>query len=80
MYPTPIEKGGDLHINLKLEEFEATTEISIYNFSGVLLMNRTVPQTTNSIQITESIHLESGLYFIKLTNGSTLKTEKFIVN
>ena len=80
LYPTPIEKGGDLHINLKLEEFEATTEISIYNFSGVLLMNRTVPQTANSIQITESIHLESGLYFIKLTNGSTLKTEKFIVN
>ncbi len=64
LYPTFVEKGGDLNINLNLETFEATTEISIFNFSGVLLMHREDPQQTNSIQLTERINLDAGLYFV----------------
>lgn len=79
LHPTIIEKGGDLTIHMELETYEATTEVSIYNFAGVLLMHRNESQKTNTIRITEKINLESGLYFVKIKNGGHIKTEKFIV-
>ncbi|WP_194767033.1 T9SS type A sorting domain-containing protein [Tamlana sp. I1] len=79
LQPSLLTKGSDLNINLELNNYNKTTEISIYSISGKLLRSRNVKQNNTTLSIVENIPFASGLYILKVKNGNTIKTSKFMV-
>jgi len=70
VYPNPVLN------NLRIENLYDATNINIYNVMGQVV--RTIPSATGSISVDMS-NLSNGLYFIKMQNGKTVRTEKIQV-
>jgi hypothetical protein len=70
MYPNPVRE------NLKIENLNDITDVSIYNVMGQVV--RTLPSVMGSIEIDMS-GLANGLYFVKMQNGQSIRTEKIQV-
>jgi PKD repeat protein len=59
-------------------QWSENTDISIYNANGLLLQT-SVEAITNNFVITNISGLKSGMYFMKITKGAEIFTEKFII-
>ena len=69
MYPNPVSG------NLKINNLNESTTINVYSITGQLL--RSV-SATGSTEIDMS-DLSDGLYFVKMQNGKSVRTEKIQV-
>lgn len=70
VYPNPVRN------NLKIENLQGNTNISIYNITGQLI------QAVSSVMGNTEIDMSgfsNGLYFVKLQNGQNVRTEKIQV-
>jgi len=67
IYPNPIRD------NLKIENLNEATDINIYTVTGQLV--RTILSAEGSTEIDMS-NLSNGMYFIKMQNGKSIRTEK----
>ena len=70
IYPSPVSD------NLKIENLQEATDISIYNVVGQVV--RTVNSVMGSVEIDMS-DLSNGLYFVKMQNSKSVRTEKIQV-
>ena len=70
LYPNPV-RG-----NLKIENLNEATDISIYNIMGQEVQK--VSSAMGSVEIDMS-GLSNGLYFVKMQNGKNIRTEKIQV-
>ena len=69
-YPNPVRD------NLKIENLNEATDINIYSVTGQLV--RTILSAEGSTEIDMS-NLSNGMYFIKMQNGNSVRTEKIQV-
>jgi len=70
IYPNPVRD------NLKIENLQDATDIRIYNVMGQEV--KTVSSAMGSAEIDMS-GLSNGLYFVKMQNGKSIRTEKIQV-
>ncbi len=70
IYPNPVRD------NLKIENLNDATDISIYTITGQLV--RTVPSVMGSVDI-DMGNLSNGLYIVKMQSGKNIRTEKIQV-
>ena len=70
VYPNPVRD------NLKIENLNEVTDISVYTITGQVV--RTVSSIMGSAEIDMS-GLANGLYFVKMQNGKSIRTEKIQV-
>ena len=75
IYPNPT--SGEFNIKLN-SEIPLETEITIFNINGSKIFEKQFFQT-NEIRI-NSLHLEKGVYFVKIKTDEFVKTKKLIIN
>ena len=67
LYPNPVRN------QLKIENLSEATDISIYSITGQMLQS--VSSVVGSVEIDVN-NLSNGMYFIKMQNGNSVRTEK----
>lgn len=72
IYPNPVKTS----IYLRFGEQANYAVASIYNIDGIMLINKTFANSTSGSLNIEM--LDNGIYFIKVFNGTTVITKKFI--
>ncbi|MFP4544305.1 MAG: T9SS type A sorting domain-containing protein [Candidatus Kapaibacterium sp.] len=72
VYPTIVERGGRLNINMNKS---GKNEFTIYSMTGQMLADGLI---SGEAQISTAF-FPAGSYIIKISNGRDLSTEKFIV-
>jgi len=75
IYPNPT--NGEFNIKLN-SEIPLETEISIFSINGSKIFENKYYQT-NEIKI-NNLHLEKGVYFVKIKTDEFAKTKKLIIN
>jgi hypothetical protein len=77
LYPNPNNGTFYLAYNLK-ENTEAI--LNIVDVTGKLVYTNTITNVNNVLQI-NTTHLQSGIYFVQLSNNKTLLwTDKLMIN
>ncbi len=75
MYPNPLTGGM---LNIDFNNIDENVQLSIYDFSGRLVYNRSVDAGQTNIQL--AIDLAQGTYSIQIVGSQMLITKKLIVN
>jgi beta-glucanase (GH16 family) len=75
MYPSILSKSGMLNIKLNQYDASANVTIHVFNMAGQCVINK----IESSSQISFNPGLNSGLYSVKITNGSTTSTYKLVI-
>lgn len=75
IYPNP-NKDGQLKISL--EGFNTNAALNIYAITGQLMQAENI-EVNSGDSYTTTIHLESGVYIVKVQEGNVIKTQKLIV-
>ena len=76
VFPNPINNGMDFQLHFG--ELNSSTVLEIFSVNGALLFSRQIQKGENSILIPGHL-LNSGMYFVKISNETSSKTEKLIV-
>lgn len=71
LYPNPVKDV----LNINTNSFSATTTIAIYSALGQKVLGTKIASANGSISVSQ---LSSGIYFCKITSGTSLTTTKFI--
>ena len=75
LYPNPV-KNGELNVSLK--DFSDNAKLQIYSVTGKMVHSEKVEvNSRNSVKV--HLNLSSGIYIVKLEEGSISKTQKLIV-
>lgn len=77
IYPNPLTTNS---LNLDFQNFEGQTMITIYDFSGRKIMERSLFIESASSTIQLPIDLPNGTYNIQLINAQNVIVKKLIVN
>ena len=75
IYPNPANREFNIKLN---SELPLVTEIAIFDINGRKIFENKYYQT-NEIKI-DNLHLEKGLFFVKIKTGDFVKTKKLIIN
>ncbi|PPK96734.1 putative secreted protein (Por secretion system target) [Nonlabens xylanidelens] len=76
LYPNPV--NGDV-VTINMNGSSAPSlEVAIYNSIGQQVMTRSFDQVSNTINIDNISSLSTGMYFVKVVNGNSQSTLKFI--
>ncbi len=75
IYPNPTNGEFNLKLN---SEIPLETEITIFSINGSKLFEKQFYQT-NEIKI-NNLHLEKGVYFVKIKTDKSIITKKLIIN
>jgi hypothetical protein len=75
VYPNPAKEKIHIKLNTKMP---LETEIEILSINGSKLFEKQVYQT-NEIKI-NNLHLEKGVYLVKIKTDKFVKTKKLIIN
>lgn len=76
LYPNPV--NGDV-VTLNMNGSSAPSlEVAIYNSIGQQVMTRSFDQVNTTININNISSLSTGMYFVKVVNGASQTTLKFI--
>jgi hypothetical protein len=68
IYPNPV-RGS----NLKIENLQEATELSLYNITGQLVKRESAVTGNTYMDVS---HLSNGMYFLKLQSGKHVRTQK----
>jgi serine protease AprX len=71
LYPNPVKDV----LNINTNSFSATTTIAIYSALGQKVLGTKIASANGSISVSQ---LSSGIYFCRITSGTSLTTTKFI--
>ncbi len=74
IYPNPNAGIFNLEINSDVKEFS----FELTNMKGQVIYNKIV-KSSNYKEIIDISHLEKGIYYIKVINANSVKTEKLII-
>jgi hypothetical protein len=75
LYPNPIKNGI---LNVSLKGFSNNAKLQIYSITGQMVHSeKVVINSRNSFKV--DLRLSSGIYIVKLEEGSVTKTQKLIV-
>jgi hypothetical protein len=70
IYPNP--SSGAVYISIPA----GSTVVEVYNATGQLVVSKSVNAGTTSIEMENK---ENGIYFVKISNGSTVRMEKIVL-
>ncbi len=73
VYPNPTNENISINAKFKIKN----AEYKIYSITGQLVKNGFLREGTESISVN---NLQSGMYFISITNGERTYSQKFIVS
>lgn len=76
IFPNPIANGMDFQLHIG--ELNSLTVLEIFSVNGSLLFSKQIQKGENSVLIPGSL-LNSGMYFVKLSDENSSRTEKFVV-
>ena len=76
VYPNPISKGGNV-FTITSDELLKNTHVEVYDILGKIIYSDYVVNTTSKEIYVKNI--SSGIYFVKLSTGEKLYTQKLIV-
>jgi serine protease AprX len=71
LYPNPVKDV----LNINTNSFSATTTIAIYSALGQKVLGTKIASANGSISVSQ---LSSGIYFCRITSGTSSTTTKFI--
>lgn len=72
IYPNPATN----EINILIDEINHNTKVSIYNLQGQLILEKAIKSSQSKVNIST---FSKGIYFVKIANGSDVKTEKLVI-
>ena len=72
LFPNPVKEN----LNLKLDYFTSSQEISISDIQGKIIQNQMIEGLTTTINTSS---FEKGIYFLTLFSDGNKTTQKFIV-
>ena len=74
LFPNPVKNSLSVDLGTELDHL---INVAVYDFIGQELIKLIVKPNTRSIKIDTS-ELETGVYFVKIQNGSQELTRKFV--
>ena len=74
IYPNPVVNG---EFTVSTVGMASEVEVSIYSVTGALVNQQSLKASANSVSV--SADLSSGLYIVRLSDGSVVKTQKITV-
>ncbi|MCB0700237.1 MAG: aryl-sulfate sulfotransferase [Chitinophagales bacterium] len=74
VYPNPTSDILNIHVDI-----QADYSIKLYNINGQCLVSKQVENNSETIQLNISA-LNSGVYFLSISNGEEVKMEKVIID
>lgn len=72
MYPNP----SNGQVNFQLSSNVNQGHISIFDYTGKLMIQKTISASNNSIDVA---HLSAGIYFVRIQTASQIGTKKLVV-
>ncbi|MCI2229846.1 T9SS type A sorting domain-containing protein [Polaribacter sp. MSW13] len=75
LYPNPLKNG---RLNVSLNGFSDNAKLNIFSVIGQLVHSEKISVNSNNTFST-TLNLKSGLYIVKVEDGTTTKTQKLIV-
>jgi hypothetical protein len=76
LFPNPVNSGMDAQLNFG--EINNSTTVEIFSVNGKLLLSKQIQQGENSVLIPGHL-LSSGMYFVRLKDEQSSRTEKLVV-
>ena len=78
LYPNPIRNGNQLNIDFR--EVALSTQISVYNILGQVVLEETVTETGAEVCVALNVgNLAPGIYFVRMTGVNLTTTQRLLV-